>query len=139
VRDDDARADLLDVLLSSVIEPQLHGWTIISHYPISQAALARAADDDPRVAERFELWVDSTEVANGYAELTDADELDRRMRAQNAQRQQLGKPPLPNPTQLLAAMRSGLPTCSGTALGFDRLVMLACGANTLQDVLTFPW
>jgi elongation factor P--(R)-beta-lysine ligase len=132
------RDDYLDALMGLVIQPRLEGATVVSNYPITQAALARQSDSDPATAERFELFINGVEIANGYAELCDADELVRRTTLNNARRQHHGRAPLPAPECLIQAMRSGLPPCSGTALGFDRLVMVASGASHISQVLTFP-
>lgn len=139
------RDELLNVLLAELVEPQLGRPrpTIVYHYPASQAAAATTAqglppDEAHRVAERFELYVDGVELANGYHELTDADELARRMGQANDQRHADGKPTLPPAEQLLLAMRAGLPDCTGVALGFDRLVMVAAGCPTIDEVLAFP-
>jgi len=131
----------LDLLLVEKIQPHL-GRTrpaIIYDFPASQAALSRIRPEDPPVAERFELYVDGIELANGYHELLDADELRRRNKIANAQRVADGKQPLPEESRLLAAMQAGLPPCTGVALGFDRLVMLAVGAKTLAEVIAFPF
>jgi elongation factor P--(R)-beta-lysine ligase len=130
----------LNLLLATVVEPHLGvaAPTILCDYPASQAALARVRPGPPRVAERFELYVAGIELANGYHELLDADELQSRIVQANAQRVADGKPALPADNRLLAAMRAGLPPCCGVALGFDRLVMLAAGATTLSDVIPFP-
>ena len=98
--------------------------------PPSQAALAVVRPDDPPVAERFELYVDGIELANGYHELLDAAVLQQRNRDNNRLRQLDGKAPLPEESRLLAAMEAGLSPCTGVALGFDRVVMLASGAAT---------
>ncbi|PQO45624.1 EF-P lysine aminoacylase EpmA [Blastopirellula marina] len=134
------RDGLLELLLSEAIQPKLGVGrpTIVSHYPASQAALARLDEHDPRVACRFELFVDGMELANGYDELLDADTLAARNRANNEARQALGKPPLPAESRLLHAMQSGLPACSGCALGLDRLVMAAVGATSIDQVIPFP-
>ena len=79
------------------------------------------------------------ELCNGYQELTDAGELRRRISEQNAIRMQDGRCELPAENRLLAAMDSGLPECSGVAMGFDRLVMLALGRDALADVIAFPF
>ncbi|QDU73369.1 Elongation factor P--(R)-beta-lysine ligase [Bremerella volcania] len=131
---------LLELLLSELIQPKL-GFqqpVILYHYPASQAALARLDEADPRVACRFELLVDGMELANGYDELLDAELLVERNRANNAARQTLGKPQLPESSQLIEAMRAGLPACSGCALGLDRLVMAAIGAKSIDEVIPFP-
>lgn len=130
----------LDLLLTETVEPQLGRTapTLLCDYPPSQAALAKVRGDDPPVAERFELYVDGIELANGYHELLDADVLRRRNVENNRLRTLDGKPPLPEVSRLLKAMEHGLPACTGCALGFDRVVMLACGKRDIADVLTFP-
>ena len=95
------------------------------------------ADSSP-VAERFELYVDGLELANGYHELLDADELQRRNTQANRDRLADGRYPLPEDSRLLAAMRHGLPPCTGVALGFDRVVMLSLGVRSLAEVIPFP-
>ncbi|HZZ28165.1 MAG TPA: EF-P lysine aminoacylase EpmA [Pirellulales bacterium] len=140
-----------NVLLAECVESHLgrERPTILYDYPASQAALAKVRMDESlpenpsnfsvtQVAERFELYVRGIELANGYHELLDAMELRRRNAAANAARVALGKPALPEENRLLSAMDSGLPACTGVALGFDRLVMLAAGAKSLAEVLTFP-
>jgi lysyl-tRNA synthetase class 2 len=100
--------------------------------------LARIRDEQPPVAERFVLFVHGIELANGYHELLDPAELRRRAVAANDQRAADGKPRLPEESRLLAAMEHGLPACSGVALGFDRLVMVALGAESIGEVMAFP-
>lgn len=134
------RGALLDAILVTQVEPHLgkHQPTILCDYPADQAALARVTTGDPPVAERFELYVDGIELANGYHELLDPAVLRRRNAENNTARNADGKYPLPTDSRLLAAMEAGLPPCSGCALGFDRLVMAATGAKTLDEVLAFP-
>lgn len=135
-----SRDALLDQLLVMRVEPQL-GVTepvILYDYPASQSALARVRPGDFPVAERFELYVDGIELANGYHELLDADVLRLRSQMSNTARHVAGKPILPEESRLLRAMQHGLPPCSGTALGFDRLVMVATGAKSLREVMAFP-
>jgi lysyl-tRNA synthetase class 2 len=91
------------------------------------------------VAERFELYIDGWELANGYHELLDADELRRRNAHANKLRRADGKPTLPEESRLLAAMEHGLPLAVGCALGFDRLVMVAVGVKSIEEVIAFPW
>lgn len=133
----------LDLLLSHCIEPALAaegGLVFVYDYPASQAALAQLADSDGvSVARRFELYVDGVELANGYQELTDAVEQRRRFEADNRRRRELGQQELPLDERLLAAMAAGLPPCSGVALGFDRLLMLAEKAGAIGEVLAFDW
>jgi lysyl-tRNA synthetase class 2 len=90
------------------------------------------------VAERFELYLEGAEICNGYQELTDADELLDRMRRQNEQRRRAGRFEIPVDSRLVAAMRAGMPDCSGVALGFDRLVMWRLGVDRIEDVIPFP-
>ncbi len=131
----------LDLLLVERVQPHLgrNRPTILFDYPASQGALARIRRDDPPVAERFELFDRGIELANGYHELLDADELRRRNAENNRLRRLDGKDPLPEDSRLLAAMRSGLPPSTGVALGFDRLVMLAVGAESIDQITAFPW
>jgi lysyl-tRNA synthetase class 2 len=134
------RQTALDYLLTTRVEPHLgqRRPTILHDYPASQSALARVRDGDPPVAERFELYVRGVELANGYNELLDPSVLRQRNRANNELRAADGKYTLPLDSRLLAAMDQGLPACSGCALGFDRLVMVATGATSLGEVMAFP-
>ncbi|HEV3007392.1 MAG TPA: EF-P lysine aminoacylase EpmA [Pirellulales bacterium] len=131
----------LDLLLVELVEPYLgrNRPVIVYDFPASQAALARVRPGPPAVAERFELYVRGTELANGYHELLDSAALRERNRTTNAARREQGKPALPEESRLLAAMDDGLPACTGVALGFDRVVMLAAGAARLDKVLAFPF
>jgi elongation factor P--(R)-beta-lysine ligase len=137
----DDRDGLLNLLLATLVEPHLgrERPTLLYDYPVSQAALARIRHDDPPVAERFELYIDGLELANGYHELTDAAELRRRNAEQNRLRVRDGRRALPEESRLLAAMEAGLPPCAGVALGFDRLIAVAVGATSLAEVLPFPF
>jgi len=130
----------LDLMLVECVEPYLgrDRPTILYDYPASQAALAVVRDEDPPVAERFELYVRGIELANGYHELTDPEILRQRIAVSNRQRESDGKYRLPEANRLLTAMEHGLPACSGVALGFDRLVMVAAGAENLDEVMAFP-
>lgn len=137
----DDRDAWLDVLLVELVEPQLgRGRPAILHdYPASQAALARVRPGPPAVAERFELYVDGMELANGYHELLDATVLRARNRENNAYRLQHGGEALPEESRLLAAMEAGLPSCAGVAMGFDRVCMLAAGVADISQVIPFPF
>ena len=126
-----------DLQFVEAVENLGGGRVFITEYPADQAALARLRPDDCRVAARFELVVDGLELANGYHELTDAEELLARMERDNRHRRERGKPEMQPDQRLLAAMRHGLPDCAGVALGFDRLVMLAVGASSLAEVVPF--
>ncbi len=122
------------------IEPRL-GFdhpTILYDYPVSMAALSRPKPDDPRLAERFELYVCGVELANAFGELTDAAVQRRRFEADMATRRALYGNAYPIDEDFLAALAHGLPPCAGIALGFDRLVMLATGADRIDDVLWLP-
>ena len=130
----------LDLLLTHCIEPELGPGrlTFVYDYPASQAALARLRPGDPPVGERFELYVNGVELANGFHELGDAEEQRRRFERENAVRQASGLPVMAVDEHLLAALGTGLPDCAGVALGFDRLAMLAAGKKSLAEVLAFP-
>ncbi|MDA1053810.1 MAG: EF-P lysine aminoacylase EpmA [Planctomycetota bacterium] len=136
----DDRDQWLNLLLAALVEPKLgiERPEILYDYPASQAALAQVRNDTPPVAERFELYANGIELANGYHELLDASVLRERNRQVNSQRQAEGKYALPEESRLLAAMEHGLPNCVGVALGFDRLVMIAAGASSLGEVMAFP-
>jgi elongation factor P--(R)-beta-lysine ligase len=133
------RDQWLNLLLALRVEPQLGRDLpeILYHYPASQSALAKTAIDSAghQVAERFELYYRGIELANGYHELADASELRRRFDAVNAARATEGRQQLPIPDKWLAAMQIGMPVCTGVALGFDRLMMLAVEARTIDDVM----
>ncbi len=133
------RNALLDLLFSHVIQPTLSSLTVVYDYPESMAALARVEYDAQgcKVARRFEVFYQGVELANGYHELLDAAELQRRTDLDNARRRELGKVEQPCDPQLLAAMRHGLPECAGVALGLDRVCMLALGAKSIADVRAF--
>ncbi len=133
----DGPADLHLRFVEAVEQLGAGRFFITDDYPAEQAALARLRSDTPGVAARFELVVNGLELANGYHELTDAEELRRRMRCDNQHRQGLGKPAVEPDQRLLAAMRHGLPDCAGVALGLDRLVMLAVGASSIREVVPF--
>ena len=130
----------LDLLMSHCIEPAIaaDGLVFVHDYPESQAALARCARRaGAGVAERFELYVDGVEIANGYRELLDPEELQRRARLDNDRRRRSGREARDLDPRLLAALRSGLPDCSGVALGVDRLLLLQLGAQRLDQVMPF--
>ncbi|HEY8871704.1 MAG TPA: amino acid--tRNA ligase-related protein, partial [Stellaceae bacterium] len=122
------------------IEPNLGtpAPTILYDYPLALAALSRPKPDDPRLAERFELYVCGLELANAFGELTDPAEQRRRFAADQARKQALYGETYPVDEDFLAALEHGLPECAGIALGFDRLVMLATGAEHIEEVLWAP-
>tara|TARA_R110002072_G_scaffold251245_1_gene410078 strand:- start:211 stop:1164 length:954 start_codon:yes stop_codon:yes gene_type:complete len=132
----------LDLLMSHVLEPRLgcDSLCFIYDYPASQAALSRVVQaGGVAVGQRFELYVDGVELANGYCELTDAVEQRQRFERDNALRRTRGQSERPVDEYLLAALEHGLPDCSGVALGIDRLLMLVTGASNIKDVLAFDW
>ncbi len=132
---------MLNRIMVDRIEPalrEIHS-VIVYDWPASQAALARTRrDGDIDVAERFELFVAGVELANGYHELTDAQQLAGRIERVNQLRIRDGRRALPGRSRLMAAMQHGLPGGCGVALGFDRLVMLATGARSITEVMAFP-
>jgi lysyl-tRNA synthetase class 2 len=134
-----SRDDWLELLMGALVGPRLGSGTLtfVHSYPASQAALARLDPADPRVAQRFELYVAGIELANGFHELAAAAEQRARFEADNAQRRRLGLPVSPLDERLLAAL-TRLPDCAGVALGFDRTLMLAVAATSIEEVLTFP-
>ncbi|MFT5481975.1 MAG: lysyl-tRNA synthetase class 2 [Halieaceae bacterium] len=133
----------LNLLMTELVEPTLveRGLVFVYDYPAEQAALARLGKDfaGNTVAHRFELYVDGVELANGYYELGDYEELNRRFEQDNLDRSALGRPSRPVDDRLLAAMMHGLPSCSGVALGVDRLLMLERDATSISEVLAFDW
>jgi len=137
---DDINDTLLNELLVTKVEPEIAklGAVVLHDYPPSQAALAQVRTANPPVAERFELYINGVELANGYHELLDPAVLRKRNETSNRLREQDGNRALPNDSRLLKAMDHGLPPCAGVALGIDRLVMLATGAKSIDEVLTFP-
>lgn len=107
-------------------------------YPASQAALARPSPVDPRVAERFELYLAGVELCNGFGELTDAAEQRRRFQAERERRARLSVPNYPLDERFLSALEEGMPRATGNALGFDRLVAVALGSDEIALTLAFP-
>lgn len=136
------REDWWDYLMVFLVEPTLasNGPEFILDYPPSQAALAQTYVDAEGYtwARRFELFVNQVELCNGYTELTDAVEQRRRFNADLEIRRAMNKPLPPLDERFLAALESGMPACSGVALGLDRLFMLALGKEEIADVILFP-
>ena len=139
--DDMDRDGCCDLLMSACIEPLLgqDEITFVTDYPASQAALAKLKQDAEGdwVAARFECYYQGIELANGYHELTDAQEQAKRFAADNDQRRTLGLPEVTVDQYLIDALASGIPECAGVALGFDRLLMLKADAERLSDVISF--
>ena len=140
LRDGEDWEDLFFRLLLERIEPHLgrDHPTFLTHWPAAQAALARRDPADPRVARRFELFVCGLELANAFEELTDPAEQRARFTADRARRHALSGPDWPLDEDFLAALAHGLPPCAGIALGFDRLAMIAAGADRIGQVLWLP-
>jgi lysyl-tRNA synthetase class 2 len=137
--DDDSWSDIFSRVLVERIEPRIGDGraTFLTEYPSPEAALARPKSSDPRVAERFELFVCGVELANGFGELTDPVEQRRRLEAEMAKKQRLYGERYPIDEDFLAALAS-MPPASGCALGFDRLVMLAARASRIEQVIWTP-
>jgi lysyl-tRNA synthetase class 2 len=135
----DSWSDIFSRILVERVEANLGQGrpTLLTEYPIAEAALARPSPDDPRVAERFELYVCGVEIANGFGELTDPEEQRRRFDAAMAEKQHLYGERYPIDEDFMQALEI-MPAASGVALGFDRLIMLSTGAPRLEDVLWTP-
>lgn len=136
---DDTWSDLFSRVVSERIEPQLGNGrvSILERYPISEAALARPCEDDPRFADRFEVYACGIELANAFGELTDPAEQRRRFEADMAEKERLYGERYPIDEDFLKALKS-MPAASGIALGFDRLVMLATGAGSIDEISFTP-
>jgi elongation factor P--(R)-beta-lysine ligase len=134
-----SRDDALNLMMAVVIEPMLQAPVFVIDFPASQASLAATelTDGGHRVARRFELFIRGMEIANGYLELTDAQEQARRFAADNQRREQSGLSMQPVDEFLLAALASGMPDCAGVALGFDRLLMLISDRQRIAEVISF--
>lgn len=134
------RDDWLDLLLTHRIQPTFAAdrITVIHDYPASQCALARIRAGQPPLAERFEVYLGTEELANGYHELDDAAEQRARFEHDNARRRARGQRELP-PDERLLAVLDGLPDCAGVALGIERLLMAMLGSETIADVLAFAF
>jgi lysyl-tRNA synthetase class 2 len=140
VSENDSWEDVFFRVMLERIEPYLGDGrpTILCEYPVSMAALSRPSPRDARVAERFELYACGLELANAFGELTDAAEQRRRFEADMALKEKLYGVRYPIDEDFLAALEHGMPESAGIALGFDRLVMLLTGAETIEDVLWAP-
>ncbi|KUJ82831.1 EF-P lysine aminoacylase GenX [Microbulbifer flavimaris] len=136
-----SRDECLDLLMSHRLEPAMgDGITLLHDFPASQAALARVETDETGtpVARRFEAYVAGLELANGYWELTDAQEQQRRFEADHRYRAMQKLHVYPFEERLVAALEAGMPECAGVALGVDRLLMLAGGYQRIEEVIAFP-
>jgi lysyl-tRNA synthetase class 2 len=139
ITDDDTWSDIFSKVLVEHVEPNLGQGrlTVLFEYPSPEAALARTKPDDPRVAERFEVYACGVELANGFGELTDAAEQRRRFAASMDEKERRYGERYPLDEEFLAAV-AAMPPSSGVALGFDRLVMLASGALKIDQVVWTP-
>jgi len=135
----DDREAWLDLLMADRVAPEFakDGLTVVLHYPLSQAALARQCPADDRVADRFEVFFGNVELANGYVELTDASEQRARFEKDRQARHARGQVTHEIDGLLIDAMRAGLPECAGVAMGIDRLLMIQCNKDSINSVRTF--
>jgi len=126
--------------LVRAVEPAMIplGAVFLHDYPAGASSLARIRPDDPSVCERFELYVQGIEIANGFTELTDAAEQRSRLEEANAERARRGRPAYPIDEKFLLALEAGLPPCAGIALGVDRVVAVILGFDSIADVMSFP-
>ncbi|MEF1284121.1 elongation factor P--(R)-beta-lysine ligase [Vibrio sp. M250220] len=135
------RDTLLQLLFSVGVEAKI-GQNVpafVYDFPASQAALAKINAEDPRVADRFEVYFKGIELANGFHELDNPSEQLKRFESDNAKRIEMGLSPQPIDYHLIAALKSGLPECAGVALGIDRLIMLAISCDHIDQVTAFPF
>lgn len=138
-----SREDWLHLLMAGAIEPHLgiERPHFVYDFPLELKALARVREGtggEPDVAERFEVFFQGLELANGYHELTDASEQRQRFLADLESRRTLGRAQVPLDERMIASLERGLPPCAGVALGFDRLVMIAADASAIGSVISFP-
>ena len=135
------RDTLLQLLFSMGVEPVIgqEAPAFVYDFPASQAALAKINREDPRVADRFEVYFKGIELANGFHELDNAEEQLARFEADNRLRSKMGLEPQPVDYHLIEALKAGLPACAGVALGVDRLVMLALGCDHIDQVTAFAF
>ncbi len=133
--------DYLSLLFEAQIEPKLginHTIAFITDFPASQSALAKIDPESPLVAQRFEVYIEGYELANGFNELQDAEEQLRRFEADNEWRKENNLEDIAIDDDFIGALKSGLPQCAGIALGLDRLLMIKQGLNSIEQALTFP-
>ncbi len=131
----------LNFLMGVLVEPSLRidCPVMVYDYPASQASLSRIKPDNPTLSERFEVFYKGMELGNGFHELTDAKEQASRFEKENRLREASGKQPFSVDNAFQEALAHGLPDCAGIAMGFDRLVMLALGLESINDVIPFSW
>ena len=132
---------LYDFIFSSCVVPTFDATsiTVVSNYPASQASLAALDDADKNLAQRFEVFANHIELANGYVELIDADQQRERFEQDQATRLRRELPGIKIDQRLMHALQHGLPQCAGVAVGFDRLLMLVVGASSIDEVISFDW
>jgi len=138
--EDEDRALWQQLVLTEVIEPQLgqNTFTVITHFPAEDAALARISEGDSRTADRFEVFVDGMELANGYYELADGEQYEKRFELSLRLREACHLPKVPLDVNLIQSLKTKpLPNCSGVALGVDRLFMLQQGIQNIEHVVPF--
>jgi lysyl-tRNA synthetase class 2 len=135
------KADVLNFLMSEVVEPGFDPavFTVVHHFPIELSSQAEPDQEEPFLAQRYEVYSGGMELGNGYKELIDVREYRARFEAENRKRGASGKPEIPLHAGFFEDLGGGLPACAGVAVGFDRLVMLGLGADDIAEVLEFPW
>jgi lysyl-tRNA synthetase class 2 len=135
------KTDVLNFLMSEVVEPTFDPakFTVVHHFPIELASQAEPDQEEPFLAQRFEVYAGGMELGNGYKELIDVREYRARFAAENARRAATGKPEIPLHEGFFEDLGGGLPACAGVAVGFERLLMLGLGASDIAEVLEFGW
>lgn len=135
----DDRNAWLDLVMTEVIAPEFadEQLTILHHYPASQAALSRRCPENDSLADRFEVFFAEVELANGFVELTDADEQLARFTRDREIRSDRGHTVPEADDSLIAALRNGMPPCAGVAVGFERMLMIKTDSNDIRDVMSF--
>lgn len=137
----DERDDWLDLLMATRVAPSFAGdsLTVVKHYPATQAALARLCPDNNKLADRFEVFMGTIELANGYVELTDAEAQASRIADDQAARSRRDIALRPHDQNLIAALEAGLPACAGVAMGLERLQMVHDKTDDIRDVIPFSF
>lgn len=135
------RSAMLDLLMTHCVEPtfKANQLTFIYDYPAAQSALACIREGTPTVAERFEVYIGSLELGNGYQELCDASKNMAVLQKEGEYREQHKQKSMPKDKHFLSAMQHGIPMCSGVAIGLDRVLMASLNKKSIQDVISFPW
>ncbi|MCL4146882.1 UNVERIFIED_CONTAM: hypothetical protein GTU68_009207 [Idotea baltica] len=141
LQSDTSSQQCIDFLFSHKVESAMcnQSITVVFNYPAAQAALSKLKDDDNSVAERFEVFYKGVELANGYVELLDPEQQITRFKNDQQIRKQRDSIEVEIDQRLIDAQRHGLPQCAGVAVGFDRVMMLAVGASSLSEVVSFDW